>query len=241
MIVTHRIRMDLDRRGVTYRIDAMQDDRYSRNVELSLYSNGTPWMLPEDVHAAITYRKPDGSGGTYDTLPDGSCAWQVRDNRVSVALAPQLSSVPGNVNLIVTLFRGDAKLSTFTLLLDVARNPALITSCEDEPLAITGFLPQVTEPALPGQHLIITAVDEHGRITSLHAEDVSEEIEFQQLQADWNQQDKTAPDFIRNKPAIPEGIPSYTEKDYGCYLTPSADGLIWTQPAVLAAAEDHAF
>lgn len=211
MIVTHKIHMDLDRRGPMPRIDAMQDDRYCRNLEFSLYSGHAPWNPPAGTGVTVTYRKANGNGGVYDTMPDGSAAWHIRDNVLTVALAPQLCTVPGHVNLVVALFRGDAKLSTFAVLLDVERNPAMNASVEEDIISIGGFLPQVTDGAAPGQHLLISAVDEQGRVTGLQAAD------------------------------LPGEIPAYTQEDYGSYLTPSAKGLVWIKGSTLPAAEEASF
>lgn len=123
MIITHKIEMDLSRRGVTPRIDAVQGDALTRQIQLELYSNGTAWEIPEGVSALVRFVKPDGTGGIYDTLPDGTTACTTEGNTVSVILAPEVTTVSGAVLLAVTLIHGDAELSSFALTINVQHNP----------------------------------------------------------------------------------------------------------------------
>ena len=67
--------IDLVRRGITPCIDVMQDDKYSRNILIGLYHGSIDWDVPEGTTVVIHYSKADGTGGTYDKLPDGSKAY----------------------------------------------------------------------------------------------------------------------------------------------------------------------
>ena len=77
-------------------MDMVEGDQYARQLELSLLCGGESWEIPEDVHATVRFRKPDGTGGEYDSLPDGSPAWSASGNVLTVELAPQVLSCPGN-------------------------------------------------------------------------------------------------------------------------------------------------
>lgn len=135
--------MDLNRCKATPVIHAVQDDRYSRNIELSLLADGMAWPVPERVAVRIRYSKPDGKGGDYDCLPDGSCAWSADENRLTLALAPQVLTVPGAVRLAVTLMQDQIQISTFAIVLDVSQ--AVHTRvCESEDY-FTGYT-MPTEP-----------------------------------------------------------------------------------------------
>ena len=125
MIITHKINMDLSARGVTQRVDAVQDDKYSRNLELSMYANGTGWDIPDDTTAVIRYCKPDGTGGNYDTMPDGSSAYSINGNILTVSLAPQVCTAAGMVMLAVGLLRGESEINTFTINIVVHPNPGI--------------------------------------------------------------------------------------------------------------------
>ena len=121
MIMTHKLEMDLLEPGSIRRIYAVQDDRYSRNLELTLYAGLEPWTVPENVQTVIRYRKPDGTGGEYNVLPDGSSAWMAENNVLTVALAPQVLTVPGTVMMSVMLQKDRAQLSSFEICLIVKR------------------------------------------------------------------------------------------------------------------------
>ena len=95
MYVKHKLEIDLSGQAVMPRVDMVEGDQYTRQLELSLLCGGESWEIPEDVHAAVRFRKPDGTGGEYDSLPDGSPAWSASGNVLTVELAPQVLSCPG--------------------------------------------------------------------------------------------------------------------------------------------------
>lgn len=131
MIITSKIKMDLALRGVTAPVNAVQDDKYSRNLEITLLANGTPWAPPSGTTAVVRYKKPDGTGGNYDTLPDGTAACSISGNVATVALAPQVLTVPGMVYLSVGLVCAEAEIHTFAVRIDVQPNPGIDVASED--------------------------------------------------------------------------------------------------------------
>lgn len=166
MIITNKLTMDLAKPDWMAAIDAVQDDRYSRNLEISLYVGGESWPIPEDASAVIRYSKSDGKGGIYDTLPDGTSAWSAADNVLTIALAPQVLTTPGSVLLAVTLTRGIHQISTFAVLISV--HPTVHTDIAESEsyVCVHSFLPAPADGAV-GQYLRVAAVDEHGHITAL--------------------------------------------------------------------------
>jgi hypothetical protein len=171
MIVTHKLKMDLLNRGTRPVIDVMQDDRYSRNIAISLFSGHEAFTLPEGCNVLVRYKKSDGVGGIYDTLPDGNQAWLIEGNAVTVALAPQVCTVAGNVLLTVMLLAGQQQLSSFEICLDVRPDP--ISDFESEKyMNIAAFLPQVMNAAV-GQYLKVAAVDAFGKVSQLTTEAVT--------------------------------------------------------------------
>lgn len=166
MIITNKINMDLKRQPWIAAIDAVQDDRYSRNLELTLLSGGEIWTVPENADVLIRYSKADGTGGIYDTLPDGTTAWSAEGNCLTVALAPQVLTVPGTVSLAVTLTCGAHQITTFAILINV--HPAVDAEIADSEsyVRIFGFLPAPADAAA-GQFLRISAVDENGHVTAV--------------------------------------------------------------------------
>lgn len=167
MIVKHKIDMDLVRREILPCINAVQDDKYSRDLVISLYENGLVFTPDEDCAVLVRYRKPDRTVGIYDTMPDGTLGWSIAGNVVTVALAPQVCTVPGSVELTVALLKGQMELSCFSMQLLVQPRPQCCMKSENY-LHVTGFLPQPVKAEV-GQYLVVSGVDEQGRVTGVEA------------------------------------------------------------------------
>ncbi len=118
-MITKKIEMDLARKGITPVVDAVQGDS-GITLAFSLYADGTPWVIPEGAQVIVQYGR-DGFGGTYDTLPDGSAAFQAEGNILTVALAPQVCSLWGDVQVQTSIYSGDKRLSTFAIILRVEK------------------------------------------------------------------------------------------------------------------------
>lgn len=131
MIITSKIQTDLVLSGETPVAEAVQDDKYSRNLEISLLADGAPWEVPAGTYAVVRYMKPDGTGGSYDTLPDGTGACSISGSTVTVALAPQVCTAAGLVRLVISLMGLDTEVSTFGINLIVHRNPGIDAVSED--------------------------------------------------------------------------------------------------------------
>lgn len=141
MIITHKLQsMDLAHKQNTSRVDVVQDDKYSRDVEFTLTSNGVAWQIPDGTTAIVRYKKPDGTGGNYDTLPDGSTAYQINGNVLTVSLAPQVCTVSGSVQLSVGLIKGNAEINTFSVNIVVHPNPGAEYQSEDY-IRLSGAVP----------------------------------------------------------------------------------------------------
>lgn len=166
MIITNKVTMDLAKPNWISSIDAVQDDRYARNLEISLYSGGESWTIPEDATAMIRYSKPDGIGGLYDTLPDGTTGWSISGNLLTVALAPQVLTTPGSTLLAVTLTRGVRQISTFAIVLNVHPSVKAPMAESETYINIHNFLPAPADGTV-GQFLRVAAVDDNGHITAL--------------------------------------------------------------------------
>ena len=124
MIITKKFTMALDQRGVAPVVDAVQDDSFTRQVEITLTYKGQPWEIPGDATAAIRFKKPDGKAGLYDTLPDGETAYTFSGNVVTVMLAPEVLTAAGRVDAAVVLYQGTEVLGLFPFIVSVALNPA---------------------------------------------------------------------------------------------------------------------
>lgn len=125
MIVTSKISVDLTRPNMGARVNAVQGDGNTRQVEIILLSGGEVWTPPDVVEAAIAYRQPGGTKGLYNKLADGTAAISISGNVATVIMAPQMLTVSGTVQ--ASLVFNDAqlnRLTTFPFSVSVASNPA---------------------------------------------------------------------------------------------------------------------
>lgn len=132
MMITHKLDMDLQQRGMLPRIDVVQGDANTRELELSLYSNGELWNVPEDASVWMRYCKSNGTKGVYDTLADGTSAWKAAENVLTMILEPQMLTEEGMVLAQVEIVQGADSLATFTIHILVERNVAAdVVASED--------------------------------------------------------------------------------------------------------------
>jgi hypothetical protein len=165
MKINHTLHLDLANPGLPQRIQVTQDDSGSQVLRLRLKENGCPWPIPADAAVLIHFRKSDRTGGIYDTLPDGSAAWQAKGNELRVILAPQVLTAPGETALAVTLVHGSSRLTVATVVLQVTACPGFAGPSESYSY-VSAFLPQ-PEGARAGQLLQVKAVNEKGGVVSI--------------------------------------------------------------------------
>lgn len=139
MQITHEIAMYLDRRQTTPVLDAVQGET-ARAVALSLYNKNGPWDIPEDASILIRYRKPDCTGGVYDSLPDGSRAWDFLGNTVCVRIAPQALAVAGITSMQIAIVAQGEELASFIFQLRVESDPSIGTRASDDYINIGQWL-----------------------------------------------------------------------------------------------------
>lgn len=193
MIVTNKVNMDLLQNCYVPAVSAVQNDRYSRNLELTLYSGGESWAVPGDAAVMVHYSKADGTGGQYDTLPDGTVAWSAVENVLTIALAPQVLTAPGPVNLSVSLTVGDAQITTFAILLNVQAEVGAEFDASGDYYYVPRFLP-APAGAEKGQVFRVAALDGQGRVVEVEAVDIKDarEVVFYTPQSLTNDQQEQA-------------------------------------------------
>lgn len=118
MKLIQKITLDLAHRSRIATVDATRGDT-ARALEISLMNGIHPWEIPYGAAVVLSYRCADGSGGTYDTLADGTSAFSVEGNTLTVHLAPEVCAVPGTTQLQVTMVQGTQQLSTFCMDISV--------------------------------------------------------------------------------------------------------------------------
>lgn len=121
---TAALRVDLLDPGAPQIIHAVQDDSNSRKIAFSIYAGGAQWAVPDGTLVTVRYKKPDGTAGFYDTLPDGSTpAATIDGNVVTVALVPQALTVRGNVPVQIKLYdSAGTSIATFAVVMHVSVN-----------------------------------------------------------------------------------------------------------------------
>ena len=121
---TAALRVDLLNPGAPQIIHAVQDDSNSRKIAFSIYAGGAQWAVPDGTLVTVRYKKPDGTAGFYDTLPDGSTpAATIDGNVVTVALVPQAFTVRGNVPVQIKLYdSAGTSIATFAVVMHVSDN-----------------------------------------------------------------------------------------------------------------------
>ena len=126
MTITTKIKMDLQKVDVIPLAHAVQCEANTRALELSLYSGGAEWPVPDGVEVSVAYRKADHTSGWYDKLPNGDAACSVSGNVVTAILAPQALTAAGRCHVVIVLQDPDTldQLATFPVRIEVAPNPA---------------------------------------------------------------------------------------------------------------------
>ena len=124
MQIIHSISLDFQRYKTPSQIDVVQDDIYSRYIQITLYDNTNEWIVPDGATVAVRFKKPDRTQGVYDTLPDGTSAYTITKNTVTIGVAPQMLTVKGRVTASVVIYLETVQLATFPFTLNVVENPA---------------------------------------------------------------------------------------------------------------------
>ena len=136
MQAIQHISMDFTVHGITPKIYGKQDDSGSmRAVAISLYSGGAAYPLSKNTGFMLRYKTAAGAIGLYDVLPDGSSAFFVDGNTVTVTLVDQIFAMPGNVECELrviepetVVYSGDTAtqtsgtISTWTWIVEVERS-----------------------------------------------------------------------------------------------------------------------
>ncbi|MBQ6996882.1 MAG: hypothetical protein IJO72_02545 [Oscillospiraceae bacterium] len=177
MKITHRIKMNLEEAERLQRLEMPLGDTNSREIEMYLYANQNMWTIPEDVAVVIRYKKPDGTVGEYDTLPDGTVAWSAVDNVLTIALVPQMLTVAGSVVLYVTLYYGEAVAQTYGLEILVKAPTADMPNYDTQDYANMTHVLRGPVIARQGQILTVDTVDDYGRVTAVGVMDAAQLVD----------------------------------------------------------------
>lgn len=119
------------------RVPVVQGDTESRRITFVMYNGSAEYNPQTDLDTTLTvalsYLKPDGTGGQYDTMPDGETpAGNLSGNVCVLRLAPQTMSAAGLVLCNLVLFDTQGvTLQTFPFVLDVKRSAGMEITSQD--------------------------------------------------------------------------------------------------------------
>lgn len=123
MQVTKSIKIDLVEKGVQPIVYAKQNDSQTRFIAASLFANGQPFSAPDGVIAMFRAGKPDGTACFYDSNETGTPAITIDGNLVTVELAEQVLTAPGNVQAEINFYTaGGEKLTSFSFTIQVEKS-----------------------------------------------------------------------------------------------------------------------
>ena len=107
MVVTKTFDVDLVRLEVPPTWACMQGDANSRAICYRLYADGLSYEIPSGVSLRIAYEKADKTSGVYSQLPDGSSAYEISGNTVTIRLIEDISAKSGMALIQPILYDSD--------------------------------------------------------------------------------------------------------------------------------------
>lgn len=118
MIVTHKIKADLCRRGITEKLNMVQGDLNTRQVEITMTAAGEAWTPPEGAALQIYYKRADGVKGSHTPELDGS-NYAISGNIVKALLPEAALSIAGSAGVQVMLEHAGSSISLWKVEITV--------------------------------------------------------------------------------------------------------------------------
>lgn len=124
MNISQELTLNLSADGIPPRLHMVQGDANTRTVVATLWDGAQPYTVPAASAVMIRFRKPDGTGGLYDTTESGAQV-TVSGNTVTAPVATQMLAVAGVVQAQVDIYgtatgKAAEKLATFRFAVEVA-------------------------------------------------------------------------------------------------------------------------
>lgn len=124
MNINQELTLNLSSDGIPPRLHMVQGDSNTRTVVATLWDGAQPYTIPAASAVMIRFRKPDGTGGLYDTTESGAQV-TVSGNTVTAPVATQMLAVAGVVQAQVDIYgtatgKAAEKLATFRFAVEVA-------------------------------------------------------------------------------------------------------------------------
>ena len=126
MNVNQEVRLNLSADGIPPRLFMPQGDANSRTIIATLWDGAVPYNVPASAAVMVRFRKPDGTGGLYDTT-EGGAKVTASGSTVTAPVATQMLAVAGTVCAQVDIYgtatgKQAEKLATFCFAVDVLPN-----------------------------------------------------------------------------------------------------------------------
>ena len=112
MLHTKEISTNLSYPTIPIALTVLQGDS-CRALAVRFFTGEDPWEIPENCDVFMQYICADGSGGIFDTLPDGTPAAQVEGNKITLRIPQEMCAVPGKTMAQVTIFSQGEQISVF--------------------------------------------------------------------------------------------------------------------------------
>ena len=132
MNIKHSIGLNLSTDAIPGRLHMVQGDANSRTIVATLWDGAQLYSIPAGAAVMVRFRKPDGTGGLYDTTESGNQV-SYAGSIVTAPVATQMLAVAGDVFAEIDIFGGGAstsaeRLATFRFVVEVA--PCVLPDAE---------------------------------------------------------------------------------------------------------------
>ncbi len=132
MNIKHSIGLNLSAYEIPCRLHMVQGDSNSRTIVATLWDGAQPYSVPDGSSVVIRFRKPDGTGGLYDSSEAGETV-SYAGNVVTAPVATQMLAVAGDVFAEIDIFGNGSgtaaeRLATFRFVVEVA--PCVLPDAE---------------------------------------------------------------------------------------------------------------
>lgn len=123
MNIKQAIALNLSADGIPPRLHMVQGDSNTRAIVATLWDDAQPYTVPSGATLMLRFRKPDGTGGLYDTT-EGGAAIAYSGSTVTIPVATQVLTVAGSVYAQLDIY-GDGsaakaqRLATFRCVIEV--------------------------------------------------------------------------------------------------------------------------
>ena len=89
MLITKEVTTNLSYPASPIVLTVLQGDS-CRALAVEIFAGEEPWEIPEGGDVFVRYTCADGSGGIFDTLADGTPAYQAEGNRLTVRFPEEM-------------------------------------------------------------------------------------------------------------------------------------------------------